>query len=58
MGERCDAFHGKVPTSVCAFVKADAYISMAVWEIYCAELMGPCGTDSRLHLHCGREQSL
>ena len=21
-------------------------------------LMGPCGTDSRLHLHCGREQSL
>jgi hypothetical protein len=46
---------------VCTGVKDDAYLAMAVWcgkEIYGAELMGPCGTDSRLHLHCCSEQSL
>lgn len=43
----------KVPASVCAQAKDDAYLSMAVWEIHGAELMGPRGTDSRLHLHSG-----
>jgi hypothetical protein len=36
------------------------FISVNDWQMYWAELglMGPCGTDARLHLHCGREQSL
>jgi hypothetical protein len=50
-------------TSVCAYLKDDLFLSdgcVANILNWGAGLTGPpcCGTDARLHLHCGWEQSL